>query len=121
MELLAAADLLTATPYKKPGFLGNNNEARKTLRTAYSKIVSARGVDPQHPALEHSQQILIDKYSAIIEAHLADSDLDEAREFLGDLTATGISSPAVDSLKQKFSLREEDSGESKKGVAVGVF
>ena len=97
------------------------NEARKTLRTAYSKIDSAREVDPQNPALEHSQQILIDKYSAIIEAHLADSDLDEAREFLGDLTATGISSPAVDSLKQKFSLREEDSGESKKGVAVGVF
>ncbi len=75
----------------------------------------------QNPALATSVQLLIDKYTEIIDIHLADKDFDEAHEFMEDLTATGLTHSAIEALNLKISQMEQAPGKSKKGVSVGVF
>jgi hypothetical protein len=108
LEILAAADALTATPYTRPGLFGNNDKARKTYRTAFKNIESARRADAKNPALAISEEKLVNKYFYIVNIHLEDGDLDEAREFLNDLAKTKLSASTLDELEQMFSQIKED-------------
>ncbi len=119
LEMLASADALTATPYKKPGMFGSNDKARRTLKNAYDKIQSARKVDPESPALAQSEQKLIEKYVSIITIHLEDEDADEAREFMNDLLATKLGGPAVQDWDQQVSkLEAEEGGDDRPAISV---
>jgi hypothetical protein len=111
MEFLAAADALIAMPYKKPGFFGNNTKPRKTLRTAFSKIEAARKVDASSPTLAVSEQKLVKKYTDIINIHMNDNDLDEAREFIDDLAATGLAVSQVTTMHEKMDAMESEQKE----------
>lgn len=119
-EILAAADVLTATPYQKPGLLGNNDQARNTLRMAFAKIQSARAIDEKMPAIEASEQKLARKYLDIISIHLNDRHLEEVREFLPDLVDTGLAPEQLATLQQRIQVIEDES-KSKSRPAVGSF
>ena len=121
VEILSSADALTVKPYKKPRFLGNNDKARETLRKAFYKIKEAREVDPGNPTLKVAEQKLVDKYSNIIAIHIADKDTDEARQFLNDLTDTGLSKQKVEVLDQEISSIEHRSKGSRDDIPIGVF
>ena len=117
---LAAADALIATPYKKPGMFGNNSKPRQTLLTAFGKIESARQVDASSPTLARSEQKIVKKYTDIINIHLKDEDIDEAKEFLEDLISTKLAQPQVAILRQQIEAMASDSEESGQ-VSVSSF
>ncbi|QIB65927.1 serine/threonine-protein kinase [Kineobactrum salinum] len=121
VSILSSADAIIATPYKKPGIFGNNAEARKTLRTAYDRIVSARQLDADNPALRTSETKLLKKYADIVALHLADKHLDEAREFLQDLAAMELPGGQLGQMEQQLSALETELASEDKAISISSF
>jgi serine/threonine-protein kinase PpkA len=118
---LAAADAITAAPYRKPGLLGNNDKTRKSLLEAFAKLQSVRAIDASNPALAMSEQRLVQKYSDIINIYLTDKNLDEVQGFLADLTGTRLGSAQVAEIQRRVNALETETEGSLDRPAVGSF
>ena len=87
---------------------GNNKEALQILASAYEKIRAARRIDSANPGIDDSEQKLVDRYSAIIQLHLQDKDVDEAREFLDSLKTTGLGKSQLSGWERKVATLESE-------------
>lgn len=82
--ILNEAQELIDTEYRKPGIFGSNRSTRGALKSSYTIIKAAGGIDPGNPRVRVSLVDLENKYATIIRMHADNKDYDRAREFLDD-------------------------------------
>ncbi|PID43906.1 MAG: hypothetical protein CSA52_03005 [Gammaproteobacteria bacterium] len=118
--LVAAAQTRINTPYNKPGFLGNNDEARMVLVRAYENIDSARRLLPAHASVSDTLDDLEKKYAVIIKLLIEDGDLEEAEKFIRDTRQFDWRGDRVTALERQLA-RKKASKEKELPRAIGAF
>ena len=104
--ILNEAKELIDTEYRKPGIFGSNRSTRGALKSSYTIIKAAGGIDPGNPRVHQSLIDLEDKYATIISMHADNKDYDRAKDFLDDSHAMKLPAGKIIALAKKVADRK---------------
>ncbi len=107
--LLDSVQSIIDSPYKKPGFLGNNDWERARLVDSYTKLTRARKLDEFNQDVLDVFARLEKKYIAIIDLCLDADDIGEASLFLADRNSQDWPVSSDEWLRVKLRLAEQKS------------
>lgn len=111
--------------YSKPDFLGDNDVARTTLKSAYTKIQLAKKADPEYPKVAEAIGRLENKYVEAIQYFTKKKSFDRGGSLVTDALAMDLSKARINEQKTLLEARkkEVEAQEKKKKLTrqMGIF